>query len=124
MSLLIDVLAEKQIQKAIESGQLDNLQGKGKALTLDDDSMVPAELRNGYRILKNAGYIPAELEQRKHALALCDLLASNSANSKEQEPEQTLLKKLKHIEFEMRVKGIDTRFIHRYLRQLIVDSNE
>jgi hypothetical protein len=31
-------------------------------LALDDDALVPEELRAAYRILKNAGYVPPELE--------------------------------------------------------------
>lgn len=50
---------------AIERGELDDLQGQGKPLVLDDDSAIPEELRAGYRILKNAGYLPAELERRQ-----------------------------------------------------------
>ncbi|GGX99206.1 hypothetical protein GCM10007160_28530 [Litchfieldella qijiaojingensis] len=59
---LIDQMAEAHIQNALENGELDHLPGSGKPLELDDDSMIPAELRAGYRLLKNAGYLPPELE--------------------------------------------------------------
>ncbi|WP_163559260.1 DnaJ family domain-containing protein [Halomonas sp. NO4] len=59
---LVDRLAEAHIQKAIDSGELDDLPGHGKPLRLDDDSLVPEALRAGYRLLKNAGYLPPELE--------------------------------------------------------------
>ncbi|MFC3283495.1 DnaJ family domain-containing protein [Litchfieldella rifensis] len=59
---MVDQLAEAHIQNALENGELDRLPGSGKPLQLDDDSMVPAELRAGYRLLKNAGYLPPEME--------------------------------------------------------------
>ncbi|MGC3872475.1 DnaJ family domain-containing protein [Halomonas sp. GXIMD04776] len=59
---LIDRLAEAHIQQAIEKGELDDLPGSGKPLQLDDDSMIPPELRAGYRLLKNAGFLPPEME--------------------------------------------------------------
>lgn len=57
---LIDQLAEERIREAMARGEFDNLPGAGKPLELDDDSMVPPELRAGYRLLKNAGYLPPE----------------------------------------------------------------
>jgi hypothetical protein len=54
-------IAEQKIQEAIERGELDNLPSAGRRLVLDDDATVPPELRAGYRILKNAGFVPAEL---------------------------------------------------------------
>lgn len=59
---LIDKLAEQHIREAIEKGELDNLPGSGKPLKLEDDALVPEELRAGYRLLKNAGYLPPGLQ--------------------------------------------------------------
>ncbi len=62
---LLDQIAESRIQEAIERGELRNLPGEGKPLQLDDDSAIPEELRAAYRILKNAGFLPPELQLRK-----------------------------------------------------------
>lgn len=62
---LLDRLAEERIDQAIARGELDHLPSAGRPLELDDDSMVPPELRAGYRLLKNAGYLPEELETRR-----------------------------------------------------------
>ncbi|MBD3670097.1 MAG: DUF1992 domain-containing protein [Gammaproteobacteria bacterium] len=62
---LIDRLVEKKLAEATERGEFDALPGHGKPLELDDDSMVPESLRAGYRLLKNAGYLPAELQLRR-----------------------------------------------------------
>ena len=62
----IDQLVEQRIRASQEQGDFDNLPGQGKPLQLDDDSAVPAELRTGYRLLKNAGFLPPELEMLQH----------------------------------------------------------
>jgi hypothetical protein len=74
---LFAVIAERRIQEAMERGEFDDLPGKGKPLDLeDDDPMVPGELRMAYRMLKNAGMLPPELELRKEILQLQDLLGA------------------------------------------------
>lgn len=62
---IVDKIAEARIQEALEKGQLSNLPGAGEPLKLDDDHMIPEELRAGYRLLKNAGFLPPELQLRK-----------------------------------------------------------
>ena len=48
----------------------------GAPLELDDDSFIPAELRAAWRLLKNSGCLPPELQQRKDAIELNELLRS------------------------------------------------
>jgi len=52
-------VAEERILDAIYRGDFDNLRGAGKPLELDDDLLVPPELRVANRVLKNAGLVPA-----------------------------------------------------------------
>ena len=59
---LLDALAERHIADAQARGDFDELPGSGAPLTLDDDALVPEELRAAYRLLKNAGCLPPELE--------------------------------------------------------------
>jgi hypothetical protein len=56
-----DALVEKHIREAQAQGVFDDLPGAGRPLKLDDDAMVPEELRAAYRILKNSGYVPPEV---------------------------------------------------------------
>jgi hypothetical protein len=56
-------LVERKITEAIARGEFDNLPGAGKPLDLDDDPLVPEELRIANRILRNAGFVPPELAQ-------------------------------------------------------------
>ena len=72
--LFLEVVAERKIREALERGEFANLPGAGKPLRLEDDSMIPEDLRVAYKILRNAGCIPPELEVRKEILTLRDLL--------------------------------------------------
>ena len=72
--LLLEIIAEERIREAIARGEFANLPGAGKPLHLEDDAMIPGDLRVAYKILKNAGCIPPELELRKEILTLRDLL--------------------------------------------------
>jgi hypothetical protein len=74
--LLLEKIAEKKIREAIARGEFANLPGAGKPLRLEDDSMIPEDLRVAYKILKNAGCIPPELELRREIITLRDLLRS------------------------------------------------
>ena len=59
---MLDFLAEKKLAEAVSRGELDDLPGAGKPLQLDDDPLVPEDLRLAYRILKNAGFVPQEVK--------------------------------------------------------------
>lgn len=77
MSILIwQKIAEERIREAVERGELDDLPGKGRPQRLDDDSHLPAELRMAYKVLKNSGYTPPELDLRNEIHQVEDLLAS------------------------------------------------
>jgi hypothetical protein len=69
------IVSEDRIKRAIEDGEFSNLPGKRKPLKLDDMSVVPEELRMGYKLLKNANYVPDEVELKKEIMRLEDLIA-------------------------------------------------
>ena len=71
---MFEFLAERRIAEAVANGELDNLPGAGKPLDLDDDALIPEELRCAYRILKNAGFVPPEIEQINEIKRLEDLV--------------------------------------------------
>ncbi|MGH2952596.1 MAG: DnaJ family domain-containing protein [Solirubrobacterales bacterium] len=70
------LLAESKIRAAMAQGEFDDLPGHGKPLRLEDLSRVPAELRMGFKLLRNAGCLPPELEARQEAARLGTLLAA------------------------------------------------
>jgi hypothetical protein len=63
----LDVLVEQRIRDAIDAGAFDDLPGAGRPLELDDDALVPEALRVAHRILKNAGFLPVEVERLREA---------------------------------------------------------
>ena len=67
-------IVERRIIEAIEKGELDNLPGRGKPLKLEDDQQVPEDLRLAYKILKNAGCLPPEVQEKKEILQMEDML--------------------------------------------------
>ena len=73
MSYFIRVV-EERIREAQKDGAFDNLPGQGKPLQLEDQSLVPEDLRMAYHILKNAHVLPPEAEVQKEIHTLQDLL--------------------------------------------------
>jgi DnaJ-like protein len=57
---MLDFLVERRLLEAVSRGELENLPGEGRPLELDDDALIPEDLRAAYRILKNAGFVPPE----------------------------------------------------------------
>ena len=72
--LLLDALVEQRIADAMANGAFDDLPGAGKPLDLDDDVLVPEELRVAHRILKNAGFLPPEIATRREIADAAALL--------------------------------------------------
>lgn len=66
----LDAIAEERIAEAIRRGDLDNLPGAGKPLDLEGDPLVPEDVRAIYRILKNAGFVPPEVVERREIAQL------------------------------------------------------
>ncbi|WP_163336797.1 DUF1992 domain-containing protein [Desulfopila sp. IMCC35008] len=69
-------IAEQKIKQAIENGELKTDGWKNKPLKLQDDHMVPDDLKMAYKMLKNAGYLPPEIEARKEIKNLEQLIAT------------------------------------------------
>ncbi|MGD9426145.1 DnaJ family domain-containing protein [Pantoea sp. NSTU24] len=106
---LVDELAEQHIKAALEKGDLSNLPGAGKPLQLEDDSHVPPELRAGYRLLKNAGFLPPELELRREAVEVNDLIRQLDPEDRHY---QDHCHRLRILELRLRQAGMSTDFLH------------
>jgi len=83
-------IAEQKILKAMEERDLNSPRWKNKPLPLEDDHLVPEDLKIAYKILKNSGYLPPELEERKEIRRIEDLIAST-------EDEHERLKQMKKL---------------------------
>jgi hypothetical protein len=101
---LIDKLAEEKISEAIRCGELDNLSGAGKPLRLDDDALIPEELRAGFRLLKNSGYLPPGLDLRKEIGSVETLIVQ----ARSLEERAVLNRRLRYLLLQLSVARPDT----------------
>lgn len=61
----LESLAEKRLREAIENGEFDDLPGKGEPIDLRENPFEDPDLRTVHRLLRNAGFAPAWIEERK-----------------------------------------------------------
>ncbi len=119
MSLLIfQRLAEQRIQEAIKNGEFDNLPGKGKPLKLEDLSNIPEELRLAYKVLKNAGFLPPEVELLKEIKTVEDLLE----HMEEEEHRVRQIKRLNYLIMklnQLRRRPINLEKEQRYYNKIV-----
>lgn len=83
MSLLPEQLAEQKIREVEARGDIDDLPGAGKPLVLGDDRDVPESPRVGYRLLKNADFLPPAMHTLREIRDVEDLLANTDIDVSE-----------------------------------------
>ena len=88
----IHIIAERRIEEAVRKGKLDVPEWRNRPLPMNDDHFVPSDLKMAYKILKNSGYLPPEIELRKEIAKLEDLIAAS-------EDEHTRVKQIKKLNF-------------------------
>ena len=88
-----EAIVEQRIKQAQRQGRFDNLPGKGRPLNFEDAN-VPEELRLAHKVLKNAGFLPPEIELKKKISHTQDLMASLDEASPEK---ANLGKKLNYL---------------------------
>jgi hypothetical protein len=115
---LIDQLAEHHIQQARERGEFDNLPGSGRPLILEDEALVPEELRAGFRLLKNAGFLPPQLQLTREIREVEQLL-SCVQDGGERERAERRLSCLRLQLSSYRGDGIDLAVERRYQDKLL-----
>jgi hypothetical protein len=70
-----DRIIEERIRRAQQKGKFEDLEGTGKPLIFEKDGHVAGELRLTYKILKNADYLPPEIELKNEIKRTEDLLS-------------------------------------------------
>lgn len=101
----IQIIAERKIAQAIQNGELAVEGWQGRPLP-EDDVQVPPELRMAYKLLKNAGYLPPEIETKKEIQQLEELIAAT-------EDEHERLRQLKKLQvLRLRCNTMRQRPIH------------
>jgi hypothetical protein len=61
----LESMAEKMLREAIEAGEFDNLPGKGQPVDLRENPFEDPDLRVVHKLLRDAGFAPAWIEERK-----------------------------------------------------------
>jgi len=117
---IFEMIAERKIQEAIERGEFDNLSCKGRPLPDDDLDMVPDELWMSYKILKNAGVIPEEIELRKSIMNMHQLLNACVDEKERQELRRKITEKQLRYNMIMESKGLKT--IDPFYQSKILDK--
>ncbi len=105
---MLDDLVEQRIQSSIRCGDFDDLPGSGKPLELGDDSLIAPELRMSFRILKNSGYVPAEVKALNDVFALECVIRDLDAASSER---SLALKRLEALKLQLGNSGCFSRVL-------------
>ncbi|HEB50270.1 MAG TPA: DUF1992 domain-containing protein [Desulfobulbus sp.] len=101
MMTALNWIAERKIRQAIEEGNMADLSHwKNRPMPEDDMKHVPPELRMGYRILKNAGYIPEEVALRREIVNTEELLA----HATDEREKYRQLKRLNYLKFKLEMR--------------------
>lgn len=64
---MFEQLVEQRIEEAQARGEFEHLPGAGRPIDLEADPLVPEDLRVAWRVLKNAGFVPPEVEHLRAA---------------------------------------------------------
>lgn len=114
----IALIAERRIEQASKDGEFDNLPGAGRPLELEDDSMVPDDLRMAYKVLRNAGYLPPELASAREIQTVMDLL-ENCSDEREKYRQMQKLQVLLRKVANSRHRPVNYDACETYYRQLV-----
>ena len=94
-----DELIALHLQQSLESGELSKVEGFGRPLADHEGwNATPVEFRMPFRILKNAGCTPPEVEWFRQRAALNEALAGRASESESAEL------KLRLVELERRIQ--------------------
>lgn len=58
-------VVDKLIREAMERGEFDDLAGKGDPVDLSENPFEDPDVRTAHRLLRNSGFAPAWVEERK-----------------------------------------------------------
>jgi hypothetical protein len=73
----VDEIIKQWVERVEKTGELKHIEGFGKPFKFQDGYLeTPDDLRMAYKILKDAGYVPAEVEMLNRLAALREDLAA------------------------------------------------
>lgn len=106
--------ADEIIKRAMQDGAFDNLPGKGKPLTLDDNPHEPEEWRTAYRMLRSNGYSLPWLELRREIEEAVDRARFDARSARESGPED-FWNQQKAV-FQQRIEALNQRIFQYNLQ--------
>jgi hypothetical protein len=67
-------IAEQRIREAIDQGFFDSSPYRGRPVRPSENESIAPELRMAFKVLKDAGCLPPEVELRREIASLSELL--------------------------------------------------
>jgi len=113
-----DRIIEERIRRAQQKGEFEDLEGSGRPLIFEKDGHVAGELRLAYKILKNADYLPPEIELKNEIKRTEDLLSGMEDTAEK----YRTLKKLNFLIMKLNFLGnrpIDLEMPQKYSGKLV-----
>lgn len=94
----VDDIIKQWVERVEKTGELKHIEGFGKPFNFADGYLeTPDDLRMAFKILKDAGYVPAEVEMLNRLAALREELAAT------QDTEQQRVLRVKIAEMQQKV---------------------
>ena len=98
-------IAERRILDALAQGFFDNSPYRGRPVRLDEVEGVPPELRMAFKILRDAGCLPPEVELRREIASLSELLDAVLDDEERTRVRRELLDRHLRLELRRRSRG-------------------
>jgi hypothetical protein len=67
-------IAEQRIREAMDQGFFDHSPYRGRPVRLEENESIAPDLRMAFKVLKDAGCLPPEVELRREIASLSELL--------------------------------------------------
>ena len=110
-------IVEERIRAAQRNGSFNDLAGSGKPFDTENDLHIPEDLRLAFKMLKNADFIPPEIELKKKIAQTEELLE----NTEDVAEKYRTLKKLNFLIMKlnsMRDTSVVFEMPQKYLEQV------
>ncbi len=112
-----EAIAERLIAEAEARGELRGLPGEGRPVLLDDDALVPSETRMAFRLMKNAGLVPPEVEALRDMAELERMLQQDVTD----EAHRDALDKLQWLSMKLSDAGLGSLGQPRQYQQRLLE---
>jgi hypothetical protein len=118
----LEFIAERKIAEAEAEGVLRGLPGEGAPLDLDDDPLIPEDLRMAYRILKNAGLVPEEVTMLRE-IGQLEALVRERRDGAGDEPSRQAVRRMELLRAKLDAiaPGRSTQLLGEGYRQRIIE---